>query len=165
MGIALFFAALLATIAIVSLRYQFRNWRRLRTETMASDDRRYLRGVCQRRTLNAVLMLILAGLLAGAYFGGGLAELVRLARQGQADPPVPMTDEDREIVKFLVWYWIAVLGILFFVIVLAVADSVAVSLYGRQQLRRIQHEQRDLLERDLAMIRQQKLNDRERRLE
>ena len=52
-----------------------------------------------------------------------------------------------------------------FVLMIAMADYVAVGLYGRQQLRRIQHEQRDLLERDLAMIRQQKLNDRERRLE
>jgi hypothetical protein len=165
MGIVLlFFAALLAAIAVVSLRYQVRNWRRLRTETLASDDRRYLRGVCQRRALNAVLMFALAGMLAGAYFTGGLAELVRLARQAQADPPV-LTDEDRETVKSLSLYWIGVLGLLFFVIVVAIADSVAVSLYGRQQLRRIQHEQRDLLERDLAMIRQQKLNDRERRLE
>jgi hypothetical protein len=165
MHLVLFFAALLAAIAVVSLRYQVRNWRRLRTEAMASDDRRYLRGVCQRRTLNAALLLILAGLLAGAYFSGGLADLVRLARQGQADPPIPMTDADREVVRSLALYWIVVLALLFFVIVVAVADSVAVSLYGRQQLRRIQHEQRDLLERDLAMIRQQKLNDRERRLE
>src|SRR5215471_10366731 len=66
----LLMSALLAAIAIVSIRYQLRNWRRLRSESLASDDRRYLRGVCQRRTLNAVLLLALAGLLAGAYLSG-----------------------------------------------------------------------------------------------
>lgn len=155
----LMMSAFLAAIAIVSIRYQLRNWRRLRSETLASDDRRYLRGVCQRRTLNAVLLLALAGLLAGAYFSGGLADLTRIA----AMDPQDRTDEDRETVKSLAMYWIIVLGVLFFVVVIASADYVAVGLYGRQQLRRIQHEQRDLLERDLAVYRQQKLNDRMRR--
>jgi hypothetical protein len=165
MGIALFFAALLATIAVVSLRYQIRNWQRLRTETLASDDRRYLRGVCQRRTLNAILMLALAAMLAGAYLSGGQQELNRIAMLKHQDPPADRTPEDDEFVKSWIIYWIIVLGLLFFVLVIAMADYVAIGLYGRQQLQRIKHEQRDLLERDLAMIRQQKLNDRERRLE
>jgi cytochrome c-type biogenesis protein CcmH/NrfG len=155
----LILSAFLAGFAIISLRYQLRNWRRLRSETLASDDRRYLRGVCQRRSLNAVLLLALAGLLAGAYLSGGLADLTRIA----AMDPQDRTDEDRETVKSLAIYWIVVLVILFFVIVIAMGDYVAVGLYGRQQLRRIQHEQRDLLERDLAVYRQQKLNDRMRR--
>jgi len=48
--------------------------------------------------------------------------------------------------------------------VIAVADYTATSLYARQQLRRIRNEQRTLLERDLAVYRQQKLNDRAKRL-
>ena len=48
---------------------------------------------------------------------------------------------------------------------MAVSDHVALGLYGRQQLQRIRTEQRDLLERDLAMVRQQKLNDRMKRLQ
>lgn len=65
MAAALFLSALLAGIAVVSFRYQMRNWSRLRSESLASDDRRYLRGVCQRRTINSILMLALAGMLAG----------------------------------------------------------------------------------------------------
>ena len=49
---------------------------------------------------------------------------------------------------------------LFLVVLTAVIDYVAVAVYGRSQLRRIQHEQRDLLDRDLAMYRQAKLNER-----
>ncbi|HJZ94077.1 MAG TPA: hypothetical protein VKE40_24600 [Gemmataceae bacterium] len=153
----------LAALAIISLRYQLRTWRRLRTESMASDDRRYLRGVAQRRTLNAVIMLALSGMLAAALLTGGVSELIRIAHLNQQDPPVQPTDEDRETVKSLAIYWIVVLVLLFLIIVLAVADYSAIALYGRQQLRRIQNEQRTLLERDLAMYRQQKLNDRARR--
>src|SRR5262249_471139 len=105
----LLMSALLAAIAIGSIRYQLRNWRRLRSESLASDDRRYLRGVCQRRTLNAVLLLALAGLLAGSYLSGGLADLTRIA----AMDPQDRTDEDRETVKSLAIYWIVVLVILF----------------------------------------------------
>ena len=153
-------AACVATIAIVSLRYQVRTWRRLRSETLASDDRRYLRGLCQRRTLNAVLMMTLAVLLAGSVLSGGLEELGRLAQVKQQD----MTDADRDALRSQLYYWTAVLGLLFFILAIAMADYFAVGLYGRQQLRRIQHEQHDLLERDLAVYRQQKLNNRMRKL-
>jgi len=164
-AILLLMAVPLAGFALVSLSYQYRTWRRLRTESLASDDRRYLRGVCQRRTLNAVLLLALAGMLAGSYFTGGLEELRRIAHLNQQDPPAEPTDEDRQTVRSLAIYWMVVLGLLFFVIVVAIADYMATTLYSRQQLRRIQHEQRDLLERDLAVYRQQRLNDRIRRVE
>lgn len=163
MAIAFFFSAVLAGIALVSLRYQMRTFRRLRTESLASDDRRYLRGVFQRRTLNAVLMLALAGMLAGAYLSGGQQEFNRIANLKQQDPPGEHTPEDTDFVKSWVVYWMIVLGLLFFVLAIAMADYIAVGLYGRQQLRRIRHEQNDLLERDLAVYRQQKLNDRMRR--
>lgn len=155
----LFLSALIAGIAAVSLRYQYRTWDRLRTQTLASDDRRYLRGVFQRRSINAVLLFALAGMLASAYLFGGLDELTRIA----AMDPQDRTPEDRETVKSLAIYWMIVLGLLFFVLAIAMADYVAVTLYARDQLRRIRHEQHDLLERDLAVYRQQKLNDRMKR--
>ena len=159
MAAAFFLSFVLAAIALVSLRFQVRNWRRLRNESLASDDRRYLRGQSQRRTINAVLLLILAGMLAGAYLSGGQQELNRIAGLDER------TAEEKEFTKSWAVYWIVFLVLLFFVIVVAVADSTATSLYGRQQLRRIRQEQRTLLERDLAVIRQQKLNDRAKRLE
>ena len=165
MAAAFLLSALLAGIALVSLRYQVRNWRRLRGETLASDDRRYLRGIAQRRTINSVLLLVLAGMLAGAYLAGGQQELTRIAGLKLQDPPADRTPEDDEFVKAMAIYWSAFLILLFFVIAIAIADYTATSLYGRQQLRRIRQEQRTLLERDLAVYRQQKLNDRAKRLE
>jgi hypothetical protein len=163
-AIAILLSVLLVAIAVVSLRYQLRTWRRLRSgESIPSDDRRYLRGLLQRRTINALLMLILAGMLAGAYVSGGLGELERIGGLAEQDPPAKPTDEDKEIVKSWVFYWGGVLGLLFFVLMIAMADYLATALYGRQQLRRIRAEQSTLLERDLAVYRQQKLNDRMRR--
>src|SRR3954452_19528934 len=148
MAAAFCLSALLAGIALVSLRYQVRNWRRLRSESLASDDRRYLRGLAQRRTLNAVLLLALATMLAGAYLSGGQQELNRIAGLPAQDPPGEQTPEDKEFVKSWAIYWMVVLGLLFFVIVSAAPDYTAPSLYARQQLRRIRDEQRTLLERD-----------------
>jgi prepilin signal peptidase PulO-like enzyme (type II secretory pathway) len=163
-AIAILLSVLLVGIAVVSLRYQLRTWRRLRSgEAIPSDDRRYLRGLLQRRTLNALLMLILAGMLAGAYLSGGQGELERIGELRQQNPPVEPTAEDKEIVKSWAIYWIGVLGLLFFVLMIAMADYLATAIYGRQQLRRIRAEQSTLLERDLAVYRQQKLNDRMRR--
>lgn len=160
---ALLLSAILAGIAGVSLRYQLRTRQRLKAEAMASDDRRYLLGVYRRRTLNAVLMFLLAGMLAGAYLSGGQQELNRIAALQMQDPPAGHTPEDTEFVKAWAKYWMVILGLLFVVVVIAVTDYVAVGQYGRLQLRRIQREQRALLERDLAVYRQQKLNDRLRR--
>ncbi len=119
MPFALFvLAACVAAIAVLSMRYQVRTWRRLRTETLASDDRRYLRGLCQRRTLNAVLMMALAGMLAGSVLSGGLDEFGRLAQVKQPD----MTDADRDALRTQLYYWTAILGLLFFVLAIAMAD-------------------------------------------
>src|SRR5215213_1347754 len=100
-AVLLVISALIAGFAVVSLRYQYRTWRRLRTGSLASDDRRYLRGVCQRRSLNAVLLLVLAGMLAGSYFTGGMDELIRIARLDQQDPPEKPTDADKETIRSL----------------------------------------------------------------
>jgi len=165
MAAAFFLSFILAAIALVSLRFQVRNWGRLRNESLASDDRRYLRGLAQRRTINSVLLLVLAAMLAGAYLSGGQQELNRIAGLKFQDPPAGRTPEDDEFVKSWAIYWSVFLVVLFFVVAVAIADYTATSLYGRQQLRRIQSEQRTLLERDLAVYRQQKLNDRAKRLE
>ena len=159
-AIAFTLSAILALIALVSLRFQIRNVRRLRREALASDDRRYVFGQWQRRTLNAVLMLGLAGMLAGAYLSGGQQRFEEIANLKQQDPPAEATDEDKQFVRSWTYYWMAVLALIFFIVAIAIADSLAISLYGRQQLSRIRTEQQTLMERDLAMYRQSQLNDR-----
>jgi len=54
------------------------------------------------------------------------------------------------------------IAIVFTIMVIAIVDYVATTLYGRQQLRLMQNEHRTLLERDLAFLRQQKADRRMR---
>ena len=160
MVVALFLALGLSLIALISLRIQFRNLARFRQQAFASDDRAYLRSQCRRRILTSGLLLVLAGLLAGAYLSGGQQRFEKISVMFDQKPPEVPTDEDRDFVKIWSIYWIVTLGVLFFVVLTAVIDYVAVALYGRSQYRRIQSEQRELLDRDLAMYRQAKLNER-----
>ncbi len=164
MSFALLLAVGLGLLAVISLRYQIRNMYRLRSEMIPSDDRRYLRGQCWRRTVNSVLLLVIASMIAWAYASGGMARFEAIANAKSQEPPLELTEEDREFVKACTYYLIVCLIILFFVMLIALADWFAISLYGRQQLRRIQGEQSALLERDLVMHRQKKLNDRMKKL-
>ena len=163
-AIAILLSVLLVGIAVVSLRYQLRTWRRLRSgEAIPSDDRRYLRGLFQRRTLNAFSCSFWPACSPARICRAGRVNSNESASCVSRIPPVEPTDEDKEIVKSWAIYWIVVLGLLFFVLMIAMADYLATAIYGRQQLRRIRAEQSTLLERDLAVYRQQKLNDRMRR--
>jgi hypothetical protein len=164
MFVAIGLSVALIGIAVVSLRFQIRNIRRLTNRSpIPSDERRYLRGLTQRRILNSFLMLVLGGMIIGAYASGYQARFEEIAKFKDLDPPVEATDDDRAFMRTWAMYWIVVLVLLFFVVTVAIVDYVATSLYARQQLRRIQSEQRTLLERDLAVYRAQRENDRMRR--
>ncbi|MEZ6139778.1 MAG: hypothetical protein R3B84_04320 [Zavarzinella sp.] len=157
---AISFAVLLAGLAIVSLRYQFRNFLKYRRGVLASTDRSYLRGQFFRRTTNAFFMLALAGLLVWSFSSGKHQHFEEIAQMKEKAPNSEMSENDKLFLKNYVMYWIVVLGVLLMVLLLAIVDYFAVSLYGRQEIRRIQREQRSLLERDLAMVRTQQINNR-----
>ena len=161
---ALLLAGALAILAIYSFRYQLQNFRKLRSQTLASDERRYLRGQTQRRSFNALLMLILAGLLAGAYLSGMQQHLEQRIQDipQQREAGQPPTEDDRQFVRSWSIYWLVAIAIVFTIMVIAIVDYVATTLYGRQQLRLMQNEHRTLLERDLAFLRQQKADRRMR---
>lgn len=163
--VALLLAVGLAGLAFFSLRYQLRILRRVRTEMLASDESRYLRGQCRRRLCNAGLIAILAGLIGWAAVSGGLQRFETIANAKSQVPPLELTDDDRAFVKVCTYYLIVCLVLLFFIMLVALVDWLAISMYGRQQLRRIQGEQSALLERDLALHRQKKLNDRMKKRE
>lgn len=160
MVMAIVLAAILASIAIVSLRYQFRTFDRLSHESFASEDRVYLKSQARRRTFNAALLLILACMLAGSYLSGSIHELGRIASLKQQDPPTEPTEEDREFVRAWAWFWIAFLCVLLTVVLIAIADSFATTIHSRTEIRRLATEQHELLVRDLVMHRQAKRNER-----
>ena len=166
MFFALFFAGVLLLLAIVSIRRQLGNLRRLRTDShVPSDDRSYLRKQAYRRILNGSLLLGLAGMLSGAYLSGMERHADELGQKKPAnddgEKPKP-ADDDRQFFRLYAIFWISVLVLLFVIVSLAIIDLWATRRYAWQQLRRMRTEHRAVLERDLAMYRQQQLNDRMR---
>jgi uncharacterized BrkB/YihY/UPF0761 family membrane protein len=157
---ALLFSLVLALIAIVSLRKHFASLSKLKSQAFASDDREYLRSQARRRIVISGLLLVLACMLAWAYLSGLQQRFDAISELSEQVPPQEPTLEDRQFVKYWTIYWIVSLGILFVMILGAIIDYVAVALYARSQFRRIAHEQQELLDRDLAMYRQAKLNSR-----
>jgi ABC-type Fe3+ transport system permease subunit len=158
-------AAILLLIAVVSIRWQLGNLRRMRAQPhMPSDDRSYLRKQTYRRLVMGALLIALAGMLAGWYLSG-LDQQADQFGQKQGDAAKGDRQEGRALARFYLIYWISILVLLFLVVSLAIVDLWATRRYAWEQLRRIQNENRAMLERDLAMYRQQKLNDRMRRLE
>lgn len=164
---ALIFAAVLLLIAVLSIRRQFDNLKRLRRDAhVPSDDRKYLSNQAYRRIVTGCLLLGLAGMLSGAYFSGMERRAEKL---GDANRPLDeegkkqqMAEEDKDFVRFYAIWWIGILILLFLVVSLAIVDIWATRRYAWAQLRRISTEHREVLERDLAMHRQQKLNSRMR---
>jgi hypothetical protein len=154
-------------LGIYSIRQQFGNLKRLRSgHLLPSDDRLYIRNQAYRRLITGALLLGLAGLLIGSSVSGmqrRADELGhnRVAAENGEKPP--LTQEEKDFFRFYTFYWISVLLLVFLVISMAIVDIWSTRRYAWQQLQRIQTENRAMLERDLAMHRQQKLNDRMRK--
>ncbi|VTS02087.1 hypothetical protein [Tuwongella immobilis] len=80
-----------------------------------------------------------------------------------ANPVVPrkLTPEQREFVRFYSLYWILTLVLLFLLVSFALFDLLATRTYAMRQLRQMREDHRVILERDLAVYRQQR-SDRRR---
>jgi hypothetical protein len=169
MILLLFFAGVLLLIAAVSIRWQVRTLRRVRSQPhIPSDDRAYLRKQAYRRIFTGAMLVCLAGLLAGAYLSGMEVQADQHGQNridgGNADKQAAAADA-KQFLRVYAIYWISILLLLFLVVSLAIVDLWATRRYAWEQLRRIQSENRAMLERDLAMYRQQKINGRMRNVE
>lgn len=127
---------------------------------MLPDERRFLRRQAWRRLVNSSLMLVLAGFLVSAYASGmqrRADELGALRERQQVDgQKPPLTDEQHRFSQIFLWYWIAMLAMLFAVVALAGLDLYATRRYALAQLRRIQTDRRAMMERNLARLREER---------
>jgi hypothetical protein len=168
MPVALILAGLVTLFAVLTLRRQYQNWRRVKNDPhMPSDERTYLRKQVYRRIFCGALLLVLAGMIAGTYLSGmeeranqiAARRDAAVANPDQAERPPP-SDDDKDFVRLWGGYWIAILILLFVIFSTAIVDIWATRRYALQQLSRIRSDHRTLLERDLAVYRQQRANDR-----
>jgi hypothetical protein len=159
----LFGALLVAALLGVAGYYSWRQVQALRllrqAPNLPADEARYSRYQIARRLVGCILMVVLAGLLAGVmiYLEGPaqqLAEERGAAHAAGQDPD--FTPEEKNFVRLWGGLWIAILLVLLAVVLLAGYELWAVRRYGLREHRKIQADRRAMIARQVARLRQER---------
>ncbi len=160
---------LAAGLVLVGLATAVRQRRVLRTIAdepfLPAEDRAYRRGQARRRAATSGLLVLIGGLITGYYLSGMDARMDAIPERDKvgAAPdaePNPQADSDRQFTKLVGFYWIAVMGLVFLAVCLAVTDFWATRKYWMARYKELKTDHEAKLQRDLAVYRQQKLNAR-----
>lgn len=169
MGLIL--AAGLVAFGVGTALRERRTLRRLREERfLPSDERGYLRGQVRRRLITSATVFIIGVMIGWSYLSGMEARATEIAERSRraealpehdpgrpADPP---SDEEKEFVKRYGYFWLAVLVLVFLAVSCAIFDFWATRCYWMAQYRILKADHEAKLQRDLAVYRQTKDNDR-----
>ena len=129
---------------------QIQTLRRLRQAAdLSHEERQYTHRQAWRRLLGSVLMLVLAGLMAGSLVLEGPAN-EHLKNEAPPDPA------RQQFWNFYSLYWIVTLLVLLSVIVLAALDLFAIRRFGKRQYRQIQEDRRAMIKDELTRLRSQR---------
>jgi hypothetical protein len=163
--IGLCFAVVLGLLGVGAGRRQLATLKRVSEEPyMAVEDRHYFLRQARRRLGISALMLIVGGMIAVYYLSGMDARMdaipERLKQGGQPLPDDPRAREDLEFTRFVAIYWAIVIAMLGVVLGIAVVDVWATRKYWAARYQEIKADHETKLQRDLAVYRQQKLNER-----
>jgi hypothetical protein len=157
---ALALAIPLVLVGLVSGWQQLRGLRRLRERKLVpSDEAAYLRGRHRRRFVVGALLVLIGGLIAGAFVSGMEARADELGEKKPTDAngeKKEMTDEEKQFVWRWGAYWAGVMALTFALIGLAMADGLASRRYWLKLYREMRDEHNSQLRRDLAVYMQQK---------
>lgn len=142
----------------------FRQRRALRAlaeeEFLADEDRRYRHGQARRRMLTSGLLVIIGALIGNYYLSGMDARMDAIPERGNIAPPEGQPESDKQFTRLVGFYWIGVLGLVFIAVCLAVLDFWATRKYWMARYKELKADHEAKLQRDLAVYRQQKLNER-----
>jgi hypothetical protein len=166
-AVGLVLAAALVLFGLGTALRQRRTLARLRTERyLPSDDRAYLRGQVRRRVATGAVLVMIGGLIAGYYLSGMDARVDEIAAKERNAAPLPPDEDraDKDFTRSVAAYWVGILGLVFVAGCLAVFDFWATRRYWMAQYRLLKADHEAKLQRDLAVHRQAKENDRMNRL-
>ncbi|MBN9120988.1 MAG: hypothetical protein J0I06_17865 [Planctomycetes bacterium] len=133
---------------------------------LADEDRRYRRGQALRRVATSGLLVVIGGMIAGYYLSGmdarmdAIPDRNKIGAPPQEGEPDPRAEDDKQFTKTVGFYWIGVMGLVFVAVCLAVFDFWATRKYWMARYRELKADYDTKLQRDLAVYRQQKLNER-----
>ena len=166
-AVGLLLSAALVVFGLGTAVRQRRTLARLRDERyLPSDDRAYFRGQVRRRVATGAVLVMIGGLIAGYYLSGMDARVDEIARTDRSGVPIPEDEDraDKDFTRMVAAYWVGVLGLVFVAGCLAVFDFWATRRYWMAQYRLLKADHEAKLQRDLAVHRQAKENDRMNRL-
>jgi hypothetical protein len=164
-------AALIAFGVGTALR-QRRAIRRLHEERfLPSDERAYLRGQVRRRLLTSTIVAIIGILIGFSYVSGNEARATAIAERSanskiilDVDPPRPAaeppSEDDKAFVRQYGFYWLAIVVLVALAVMCAIYDFWVTRWYWMSQYRVLKADHEAKLQRDLAVYRQAKDNDR-----
>jgi hypothetical protein len=152
--LAVFGGLLAAGVLAVAVAWGWRQLRALRRlgddPDLADDERRRQRYQAWRRLAGCVLMLLLAGLLAGAL-------LCLEDRAERLAPKAPdWTPDERSFLRFYTLYWIALLLVLLALMIVTGYDLWALRRQARREHRQLQADRREMIERQVGRLRQER---------
>lgn len=159
----IFGAVLVLVLLFVAVLYGVRqviSLRRLRqAEELPPDESTHLRSQARRRLITSLLMLLLGVMLAGDLIflevpAQQLADQ-RAAMEREADP-TPFSPAQRTFARFYAGFFVLFLLVLMAVVFLAALDFWATRRYGLRQHRKLIADRRDMLEREVARLRQER---------
>jgi hypothetical protein len=165
--IGLLLAATLLALGLGTGYRQASTLRRVREQQfMAVEDRVYFRGQAYRRLVIAALLLVVSGMMFAYYLSGMDARMDAIPERNPNGEPSddPQARSDKQFTRFVGIYWIAIVLVLGLVVLAAVFDFWATRKYWMARYKELKAEHEAKLQRDLAVYRQQKLNDRARGL-
>ena len=159
------FAGLIVVVLIgLAVYYGPRQFQVLRNlgaqEGLDVADRRYHRAQAWRRLINSVLMLVLAGLLAGSYMVGqermaGQFGTAANTKAGNSAGGGPNTEQKRFVNQYSAT-WIVIVLVVLAILCLAFADLWAIRRFGLRHYRQIQADRREVIQQELARLRSQR---------
>jgi hypothetical protein len=152
-------------IGLVAGFRQFAALKRVRAQPyMAEEDRTYFRRQAKRRLLMSGFLLVMGTQIYVYYLSGMDARLDDIPERnrtiGQPASDDPQARSDKEFTQLAVIYWIVIILILGFVVFMTVLDVWATRQYWMARYKELKADHEIKLQRDLAVYRQQKLNDR-----
>jgi hypothetical protein len=161
----LLLASALVLIGLLTALRQRRALLALRGERyVADEDRAYRQGQAVRRLATSGLLALMGIMIASYYLSGMDARMdASAARSKDAPPgaePDPQAEADKRFARLVGFYWIAVMVLVFGAVSLAVMDFWATQRYWMARYKELKADHEAKLQRDLAIFRQQKLNER-----
>ncbi len=166
-AVGLLLSAALVVFGLGTSLRQRRTVARLRAERyLPSDDRAYLRGQVRRRVATGAVLVMIGALIAGYYLSGMDGQVDEIAAKERKGAAIPEDEDraDKDFTRLVAAYWVGILGLVFVAGCLAVFDFWATRRYWMAQYRLLKADHEAKLQRDLAVHRQAKENDRMTRM-